>query len=395
MISLKSEKLSVVRSIGVFGLTVVLLTALPSLVGAVVLSTNSEAQVHLQRMLEKNSFPGIQYVVVNPTGIVFEFIGGQRDIATGENVEIDTTFLSASSTKVITALAILKLAEHGLVTIDAPLSDYFHQHPYGDKITVRQLIVHTSGVPNPMPIDWLHLAADHALFDENAALRSVLQSNGKLKDYPGSTYRYSNLGYWLLSKVVEQTSGISYCEYVRQNILAPLGLSSKDLGCLIPEPKNHAVGYIERFSWMNMLLQFMAPGFVFSDAEKGWRAFATLYMNGPAYGGLIGTARGWGIFLQDQLMGESKILSESVRNLYYETQKSDTAGKLGMTLGWHIGTLSDISYLSKPGGGPGYSSNLRIYPQKSIATVWLRNRMEISEAPIQKLSDEIDALFLK
>ena len=61
------------------------------------------------------------------------------------------------------------------------------------------------------------------------------------------------------------------------------------------------------------------------------------------------------------------------------------------TLGWHRGKLADETYYSKPGGGPGFSSNIRIYRDRGLATVWLSNRMRVSESDIQEFSDTLDA----
>jgi hypothetical protein len=65
-----------------------------------------------------------------------------------------------------------------------------------------------------------------------------------------------------------------------------------------------------------------------------------------------------------------------------------------MTLGWHTGVLGGHGYYYKSGGGPGYSSNIRIYPEKGMASVWLNNKMGVTESPIQELSDAIDSYFV-
>ena len=79
-----------------------------------------------------------------------------------------------------------------------------------EDITVRQLVVHTAGVPNPMPLDWFHLVAKHYQYDENAELARRLKKSPELKSTPGTKYGYSNLGYWLLSKVIESAAGMPY-----------------------------------------------------------------------------------------------------------------------------------------------------------------------------------------
>ena len=146
---------------------------------------------------------------------------------------------------------------------------------------------------------------------------------------------------------------------------------------------------------MRAMLGLMAPDFVMGKSVGSWTSFKTIYMNGPAYGGLMGNARGWSKFLQDQLSDNSKVMSAGVRKLFYETQRTSEGEEIDMTLGWHKGTFKGTSYYYKSGGGPGFSCNIRIYPDAGLATVWLSNRMEASESPIEALSDSIDQYFVQ
>ena len=105
--------------------------------------------------------------------------------------------------KTITAVGVMQLVEAGRVGLDDPVERYVDSLPYGSSVTVRQLISHTSGIPNPIPLRWVHPEARHGSFDENAALATVLRDHQRLSFEPGTKYAYSNIGYWLLGKVVE------------------------------------------------------------------------------------------------------------------------------------------------------------------------------------------------
>ena len=89
----------------------------------------------------KKEFPGIQYLVVNKTGIIFEFNGGWKDIKNDEPVERDTVFMLNSSTKTITAIGVLQLCHKKSISVEDPLSKYFMEHPYGDGVKIKHLIV--------------------------------------------------------------------------------------------------------------------------------------------------------------------------------------------------------------------------------------------------------------
>lgn len=352
------------------------------------------AQTQLERMVSEGRVPGIQYSVVNEHGTMFEFNGGWAQTAASIPVTPETVFMSASMTKVVTALAVLQLADRGLLSLDAPLSASFADHPYGDELTVRRLLSHTAGVPNPMPLDWCHGSRHHAQYDETAELDRRLAQSSKLQAPPGREFRYSNLGYWLLSGVIDRAAGMSYEHYVRQQILAPLGIPESDLGFALAGPDRRATGYIKRWSLMRGLLSVAAPSFMMGESRGSWTSFEPVYMNGPAYGGLFGNARGWTVLLADQLAPDSIALGGAAQTEFYRAQRTSNGQKIPMTLGWHIGSLKGKRHFYKAGGGPGFSCNLRIYPDQGLATVWLSNRMAASESPIQAISDSIDANFV-
>lgn len=88
---------------------------------------------------------------------------------------------------------------------------------------------------------------------------------------------------------------------------------------------------------------------------------------------MIGTARGFSRFLQDQLGSESVLLGGETKCLL-ETRQTDVEGKpIPMTLGWHLGETHGIPYFFKEGGGGGFHGEMRIYPTENIATVVLAN----------------------
>lgn len=112
-------------------------------------------------------------------------------------------------TKTITAIAVLQLAERQKLNIDDKAAKYI-EHPYSPEITIRQLLNHTSGIPDPIPLKWVHLANSRDKFDEDKALGVVLRDNSKPDNAPGEIYAYSNIGYWLLGKVIEAVAKHDY-----------------------------------------------------------------------------------------------------------------------------------------------------------------------------------------
>jgi CubicO group peptidase (beta-lactamase class C family) len=147
--------------------------------------------------------------------MLFEHAGGWSDLRGRVLVDTATTMMAYSMSKTITAAAVLQLVEAGRVGLDDPAERYLDFFPYGSKVTVRQLICHTAGIPNPIPLRWVHPVARHGSFDESAALAAVLRDHPRLLFEPGSKYAYSNIGYWLLGKIVERASGQTFPSLVR------------------------------------------------------------------------------------------------------------------------------------------------------------------------------------
>jgi CubicO group peptidase (beta-lactamase class C family) len=114
-------------------------------------------------------------------------------------------------------------------------------------------------------------------------------------------------------------------------------------------------------------------------------------VNGPAFGGLVGTAGGFGKFQEDQLRDRSVLLNESARRLLYDQQRTTRGELIPMTLGWHIGTLNGMRYFYKEGGGGGFHSMMRLYPGARVGTVVMANATGLN---VERLLDRIDPSFL-
>jgi D-alanyl-D-alanine carboxypeptidase len=336
--------------------------------------------------------PGLQYLVADAGRLIFEYSGGWADIQNRRAMAPDTTLMAYSMTKTFTAAAILQLVESGRLGLDDAMDDYLPDTPYrGHGITLRHLLAHTAGLPNPIPLRWAHLTEEDAAFDEAAALAEVLRANPKLASPPGEKYAYSNIGYWLLGKIVEQAAGQSYPDYVRARVLAPLGLSRGEMDFTIPDPARHARGYLARYSMTNLVKGLVTDRKFWGPYEGNWLQLKSHHLNGPAFGGLVGTPRAFARFLQDQLPPESTLFAPQTKRLF-ETQQTDRGGHpIPMTLGWHVGQAQGAAYLFKEGGGGGFHSEMRLYPAQGLATLVMVNSTEFNST---RFLNRIDGMSL-
>ena len=153
---------------------------------------------------------------------------GFADIEDRRAASAETVFLWFSMTKIVTATAIVQLSERGGLGLDDPVSGYVADFPSGDRgrrVTIRHLLSHSAGLANPIPIGWVRPATAPAN-DLREFTSPLLRKHSRLRSEPGARASYSNLGYLVLGEVIERASGRPYVDYVRANILDPLGMSS-------------------------------------------------------------------------------------------------------------------------------------------------------------------------
>lgn len=198
-----------------------------------------------------------------------------------------------SNTKDFTAVAILQLMERGRLQLTDSIGKYFPDVPEDKRgITINNLLRHGAGLPQ-------HLGTDFDPLTREQEIRHALSST--LKFPPGTSRSYSNVGYSLLGAIIEQLSGKSYDEYVRDEILEPAGM--KETGFLLPhfDTKRLAHGYRDNEDRGTLLAK--------PHADDG------PYWNLRANGGMLSTVGDMYRFYQ-VLAGET-LLKAATRDLMY------------------------------------------------------------------------------
>jgi CubicO group peptidase (beta-lactamase class C family) len=143
----------------------------------------------------------------------------------GASLETTSVFHWASVSKPFVATAIMQLVERGMLDLDAKLvrvlTDYRVTDARQTQISIRQLLLHTSGLPDVEDYQW-----DRPQLDDQALARWVLEESPReLLFDPGSARKYSNVGYEILGLVIARTSGLSFEQYMARNIFVPLAMT--------------------------------------------------------------------------------------------------------------------------------------------------------------------------
>ncbi len=317
--------------------------------------------------------PGLQCLVVDPAGVRADVSVGWADVAARRPMASDTTVMMYSITKTITAVAVLQLVERGAIHLDAPVQAYLPELPYGRGVLVRHLLAQTSGIPNPIPLRWVHLPEEHDAHDERARLAGILARYPRLRFAPGERFAYSNISYWLLGEIVHRVGGRAFQAYVRENVFDRLGLSPDEIGFTIPDRRRHAKGYLPRWSLVNLARPFLLDGRFVGGYEDGWLHVRDAYLDGAAFGGIVASCRAMAAFLVDQLRDRSVLLGEEARRAFLSRQADDRGRPVPMTLGWHVGTGHGEPYLFKEGGGAGFHGEMRLRRSRGLGCIAVAN----------------------
>lgn len=197
-----------------------------------------ELKARIARALHRWPTVGLAVGVVRDGSLAWFHGHGVTDLTTGTPVTGDTVFPIASITKTFTAIAVMQLWEHGLVDLDAPVSDYLRAYRLVPRragwapTTLRHLLTHTAGARAVRTasdlirpsLGW-EVPADQPL----PPLPEYYRGGLRLDTEPGTRWAYSNHGFATLGQVVEEVSGLPLNRYFRERIFAPLGMESSEL----------------------------------------------------------------------------------------------------------------------------------------------------------------------
>ena len=334
---------------------------------------------YLEDKIRTEGVPGLSIAVVKGDRLVWARGFGMADLATSTAATPQTRYLWFSMTKIATATAVGRLAEEGRLDLDAPADEYYRAFKVVSQptpVSVRHLLSHSSGLANPIPIRWVYPASG-PVPERRAFIERLLGKNRRLRFVPGERASYSNLGFLVLGEIISEVSGIGYEEYVREEILVPLGMNRT--GFTYPLAGDEAAtGYHPLRPPLIPIFRAALPSGVVGRRQGRYVAFNPFYVKGPAYGGLIGgveeAARLVLLHLNGGRVGEMRLLSAaSVAEMQRMTPRG---GKRDFGLGWfrpRVATQKRPAFVEHLGGGAGFWNVMRLYPEESVGVVMMGN----------------------
>ena len=308
--------------------------------------------------MKEHSVPGAALAIVR-NGRVDHLAGyGCANIARGIAVDPRTTvFRVASVSKPFVALAALQLAEQGVVDLETDVNRYLRtmQVPqaWNRPVTLRDLLTHTAGFEESVVGYAARTPADIQPLGEFLAAR--LPRRGWP---PGEVTGYSNYGYALAGYVVESAAGMSFAEYVRTHIFAPVGMTRSSFAQ--PMPAELARDAAVSYRCVDEVCEQIPPD----------------YRSAYPPGGLATTADDMSRFMLAQLgaaIGGTAGLSDSVLTLMHTRQFSHDAALPGSTFGYSEDVLAGSRALSHAGGASGYTSFVVLVPARDFGVFLVAN----------------------
>lgn len=207
-------------------------------------SPQASLEMLARQPVDDHVYPGVSVAVGNAaSGLLASAAAGWADPGKGVPLTVDSPMRMASVSKSVTAVAILMLDQAGLVSLDAPVGTYVPEYTaHGHEITLRQLLSHTSGIGGHAHGDPV-LHGDGPITDAQffAKLNALA-----LYARPGQSWDYSNENYYLLAKVVERVSGLSYADWLNRNLFQPAGMTARSYADEGQANPAVAQGYVHR-----------------------------------------------------------------------------------------------------------------------------------------------------
>ncbi len=291
--------------------------------------------------------PSVTAAVVRAGELVWETAVGAADVAGGVEATADTQYRIGSITKTFTAAAILQLRDAGRLDLEDTLDR--HVEGAAHRPTLRRLLSHSSGLQRETQDDaWLSLrfASADELVATLAEAEQVLPT--------GARFHYSNLAFALLGIVVERASGIAYADYVRERLLAPLGLERISFEPEPPAARAYLVQPYAEDVWEEAPVE-----------TGGWISAGQLW-------GTVGDLCRWAAFLADP---DESVLARSTVEEMRTFQALDDHVRWTAGYGLGLGLRRDGERILAGHGGsmPGFIAGMYVSPADRVGAAVLTN----------------------
>jgi CubicO group peptidase (beta-lactamase class C family) len=292
----------------------------------------------------KSDGPGAAVLVAKNGNVIYKKAFGMADLELNVAMQPDMIFRIGSITKQFTAVAILQLAEKGKLSLDDEITKYIDNYPtQGHKITIEHLLTHTSGIKSYTAMrSW-----DPALRRRDMTPEALIDffKNEPMDFEPGTRFLYNNSGYILLGSIIERVSGLSYANYIAENIFKPAGMDHSSYDNTPKIIPNRAKGY-----------QPGAGGVVNADYLSMTQPYAA--------GSLISTVAD--LYKWNRALHSYKLVGKQYLDKAFATYRLADGKETDYGYGWTLGNIRGTPTIEHGGGINGFLTHAIYLPDSDI-----------------------------
>ena len=292
---------------------------------------------------------------------------GFADEITKEKLDENSIFDIASVSKQFTAMGIMILKEKGILKLDDKLSKHISLLSSYDNITIKNLLNHTSGLPDYMRV--LAPLVDRTKLISNTDIIEMYSKLAqKLKFEPGSKFEYSNTGYVFLASIIEKVSGNNYAQFLEKEIFKPLNMSRSFANITGSSPQN-IQNYAHGYLYSRQEKKYLKP----SQIERARQMFGWIAAYGD--GGVNSTVID--LLKWDRALYTNKLISKkSIEEMFTPTYNNNTLLK-NYGYGWDIkkNKLTG-TFVRHSGGWPGYVTEIERHIKTDKTIIVLQNHYD-------------------
>lgn len=346
------------------------ITALFSLLACSISAQNAALQEQFDQLVREQfpaDGPGAAILVTRKGEKIYEKAIGKASLELEVPIKPEHVFRIGSVTKQFTSAAILRLAEEGKLGLQDDLTKFIPDYPtHGKKITVEQLLNHTSGIKSYTEMaEW-----DMAMRRKDFLPVDLIDffKNQPMDFDPGTQYKYNNSAYILLGYIIEKVSGKSYARYLDEQFFQPLGMQNTFYDSFEKVIKNRTNGY--------------------SRGENGYDNAEYLSMTQPySAGALVSTVADLSTWTR-ALHGGKVLKTETLKKAFTPTMLPDGTNTY-YGYGWQMGNILGSSTIQHGGAINGYLSYLIYVKEEDVCVAVLTNCDCVGPEP---LGDNLAAL---
>lgn len=347
--------------------------------------------------LKSSDAPGAAVLVVRDGRVAFRQGYGVTDLRTRTKIDAHTNFRLASFTKQFTAACIMLLAHDGKLHYDDHLTDFFPEFPeYGRSITVRNLLNHTSGLPDYEDLlmkQYPDTPPEKVPQILDAGVLRLLEQQSTGEFPAGSKWEYSNSGYAVLAMIVEKVSGKPFGQFLHDRIFVPLKMTNT---LAYEKGKNEvphrAYGHTKKEETRNNEAKTKPGGVTNTDEiwqETDQSPTSAVLGDGGIYSSLDDLAK-WDRALRNHTLLTEKEMQPAL------TPVEPTGGPamfpdghaLGYGFGWFLNAYRDQKRMSHDGSTIGFRTTIQRFPDDALTIIILCNRADLDpEALALKVAD--------